>query len=47
MAGEDSALARQRSTSASMPSTHRSANSRLTLASRSIDSSRLRAMTGM
>jgi hypothetical protein len=44
--GDDSAYSRQRSTSAVMPLTHRSASARDTLASSLIDSSRLRARTG-
>ncbi len=44
--GEDSASSRQRSSSATIPSTVRSASRREMLASRRIDSSRLRAITG-
>ena len=47
MDGEDSASSRRCSTSASVPSMQRSASSREALASRRIDSSRLRAITGI
>src|SRR6476661_2312789 len=44
--GDDSAYARHLSTFATIPSMHRSASTRLALASRLIDSSRFRPITG-